>query len=108
MALPDFMGNHCCLVAEDSDSGRPLGVVGGFLSRNPMNPALVVLMEAFWHVAPGSNRAAVALLDAYVEWGRWKRADWITFSLMASRPAGRRALERRGFRFAESVYILEG
>jgi hypothetical protein len=105
-ALQDLFGKHCCLVAENGDGGG-VGVVGGFVADHPMNPNISVLSELFWHVDEKDRRAAILLLDSFVSWGKSKGVDWISFTLMASSPAGRKALERRGFRLAETTFILE-
>jgi hypothetical protein len=109
--LPGWMQDHCVLVAEaggdwrTTTPGRPAGFVVGLLVPHILNPGLLVLAECLW--LADNARAGLALLDAFLEWGRAAGADWVTFSLMPTSPAGAGALKRRGFRVAETAYLAE-
>lgn len=101
--LPVFMASHCCLIAEQGATA--VGAVGGMLTPHVLNPAILVLTEVFWIAEV--RRAALALVDAYAAWGHERGAAWVTFSLIPGIPAGHRALERRGFRRVEAIYLKE-
>lgn len=96
---------HLFLVAE---SNGPLGFIAGMVVPHTLNPAITVLSELFWWVAPQhrGSRAGLLLLNAYVAAGK-QRAHWVTMTLEADSPVAPRCLEQRGFRLKETTYLLE-
>jgi hypothetical protein len=104
--LTGVMTDHLFLVAESPHG--PAGFIAGTITPHGLNPAIVVLAELFWWVAPEhrGSRAALLLLNAYVAAGK-ARAHWITMTIEAESPIGPHMLYRRGFRFKEASYLLE-
>jgi hypothetical protein len=99
--------DHVFFIAEHNS--ERVGCVAGYLVGHPFNPSIRLLAETFWLVTqvPLSGFAAVALLDAFVAFGR-DHADWITFGTVEGvTHAAARHFLRRGFRLHERSYLLE-
>jgi hypothetical protein len=94
-----------CFIAERDG---PVGFVSGMLAAHPYNPALTVLTEMFWWVAPEArgSRAGLLLLDAFLAYGE-RNADWIIFTLEHHSPVNERTLTKRGFHLHERSYLYE-
>ena len=99
--------NHLVLVAQDLEAGN-VGFIAGYVLAHPYNPALRILQEAFWWVAPEhrGTRAGLLLLEEFVAWGR-ENVDWVTCAIEAESPIDERCLTKRGFRLHERSYLLE-
>ncbi len=104
--LRKFIETHLFLVAEND--GEAAGFVAGLVFPHLFNPEILVLQEIFWWVREQyrGSRAALLLLNAFVEWGR-EHVDWIFFSMQHNTPATDRALVKRGFKMHEQTYLLE-
>jgi GNAT superfamily N-acetyltransferase len=107
--LPQFIDSSLFLVAE-SDEGRRSGFLGAYITRHPYNPRIdPILSEAFFWVERShrGGRAAVMLLDAYIEYGKAIGCKWIGFTLETRSPMHEEHLIKRGFHKQESSYLME-
>jgi hypothetical protein len=101
------MRDHFMRIAVD-DQDQRLGFIGGILTPHMYNPAIKVLCETFWWVAPehrGSS-AGARLLAEFLLFGR-AHADWMTFALEVQSPVREETLLRHGFRLQERQYLME-
>lgn len=98
--------HHLFLIA-DRD-GERLGLIAGFKTLHPFNPAIKVLQEVFWWTDKNHrrSRAAAMLLDAFTEHGK-KFCDWIVFTLEKNSPVSDKHLLARGYGHAEKNYFME-
>lgn len=105
-SLEFFMRDHLFIVAERG--AERLGFILGFVIPHPLNWAIRVLTESMWWVPPRhrGSRAAVALLDAFVAWGK-TNCHWIQFAIHRTTGMSDRALLRRGFQEEQTQYLLE-
>jgi len=105
-SLKLFIRDHLFIVAERET--ERLGFIVGFVIPHPLNWEIRVLTESMWWVPPRhrGSRAAVALLDAFVAWGK-TNCHWIQFAIHRTTGISDRALLRRGFREEQRQYLLE-
>lgn len=99
--------DHFVLIAERADL-TPLGFIAAWKTPHPFKPKLRVLSETFWWVSEEhrGSRAALVLLNAFVEYGR-ENCDWVCIALEAHSPVNEKCLHKRGFRLQERSYLLE-
>ena len=104
--LRGLIADQVFLIA-DNDHG-PVGFIAGFVTAHVLNPAITVMSELFWWVAPDArgSRAGAALLTAFLAIGKM-RSDWIVMTLEAESPVNPATLLSRGFRVKETAYLLE-
>lgn len=106
-ALSIMLESHLVLIAE-SETGKPMGFIGGMIIPHVFNPEIRLLSETFWWVAAEyrGSRAGLLLLNEFVAYGK-EIADWVTVALEEKSPVDDRCLTRRGFRILEKNYLLE-
>jgi len=97
------VADHLVLIAVN-DNGENVGLVFGWRSYHPFNPALRTLTSALWYVLAEhrTGRAAVMLMDAFIAWGE-EHADFVSFTVRT--PGAISALERRGFGSPEAALV---
>lgn len=105
-ALTGMIDNDILLVAEQK--GKRVGFIGGRVSSHFYNPKIKTLAQIFWWVIPSArnSRAAVALLNEFVEYGR-KFFDHITLNLSIKTGIGERSLSKRGFKLVDRTFLME-
>lgn len=106
--LTNMVKEHLFLVAQNGD-GERVGFVAGLIHEHIFNPAILVCQETFWWVVKKhrGGRAALKLLDAYVEECEALDVQWIFFSMQFNTPASDRVLLKRGFELREKFYLKE-
>jgi hypothetical protein len=105
-ALARLVSDHVVFVGEEN--AEAVGFIVGMIQPHIFNPAIRVLTELFWWVAPEHRQARVGglLFLEFVKWGK-ANADWITMALEEKSPVSETSLTERGFRRWESSYLLE-
>jgi hypothetical protein len=105
--VTNMVENHVVFVAEDSVKGL-LGFIAGYKATHPFNPKIRVLSENFWWVSEEhrGSRAALVLLNAFVEWGK-ANVDMICMALEAISPVNPDCLAKRGFKLQERAFTME-
>lgn len=112
--LRAILESHLALVAVD-EAGRRLGFILGYVAPHHFWEDWWQLTELlFWvgrdsrggHAGLRGGRVALALLDAFVDWGR-RNVDRISFATSRTTNLRAAALERRGFQFHEAYFVLD-
>lgn len=106
--LFDLVTLHFVRIAED-EQGQRLGFIAGLITPHHFNPKLTLMTELLWWVPEHfrNTGAGKKLFDAFTEYGKMN-ADLVTFTLEDNSPVKDEFLLKRGFRFKERTFILEG
>lgn len=98
------MSNHVCLVAEED--GKLLGTIVAMYVKHPLNPEVSVLQELAWWVSETERGTGVgqALLDTFAS---IKKSDITVMSLLPESMRAETALERVGFKVAETAFVKD-
>lgn len=104
--VQNLADNHVLFIAEND--GIPYGFIAGYYMPHIYNPKLNILSEAFFWINPKrrGSRAAVMLLDRFVEFGK-KHADFVSLTLEDESQMSEKHFIKRGFRLKERNYLLE-
>ena len=87
--------------------GEPVaGMLCASIERTPLSPVRLAV-EHGWYCSRDARGAGRGLLDAYIAWAREQGAWGVRLSTPAAAPMSANALARRGFRAAETAWIME-
>jgi RimJ/RimL family protein N-acetyltransferase len=98
----EMVNGHVFFVTDEKD-----GFIAGTISAHPYNPNKTVLYENFWWVKPEARgkKSGLELLNAFTEHGK-KIADYVVMTLEHDSPVNDRCLLSRGYKKAETNYLL--
>jgi len=103
----EFMSKGLGIVLCAHENFELRGAIAGLLYENVFDGEWCA-SEMFWYVWPGAPKGTGhALLDAFEEWARFRKATRVTMAYMLHNMPERLAeyYERRGYRAFETHYV---
>ena len=96
------------ILCQQGDDGDPVGMIGGFLTPDASDGALVA-QEAFWFVDPRERGIGLGLLDAFLSVAETLGAKrvMLTHTRRLKPKALGRLYRRMGFKPFETMYAKE-
>lgn len=106
--IDTVVDGHIALIAEDEKTGARAGVLGAMVTPHPFNRHKRMSQELVWWVAPEyrGTTAGAKLFVTYTNLAK-RMADYVVISRMVESPIGPEVFTKRGYRLADSNYILE-